>query len=593
MSALTDAAAMRRALELAAQGRGHVAPNPMVGCVITRDGAILAEGWHHACGEAHAEPDALSAIGFAAAGATLYVNLEPCCHWGRTPPCTEAVLRSGVRRVVVAMQDPDPRVNGRGIAALRSAGIDVQVGLLHDAAQRLNERYLVKTLLQRPFVTLKTAMTLDGRTATRDGRSSWITGEQARAHCHRERALSQAILVGVGTVLADDPELTARAPGAKDDGLADPLRVVLDSSLRTPLTAKLFARQDVPVLVCTTEGALASPRAAALRAAGAELLSCGSGLQVDLDLALRALFERQIVDVFVEGGAGVHGALLDRDLVDRYLVYVAPKVFGGAGATPVAGGLGVADPAQARSLLPFSVRHLGDDLLLETRPAGRPPRAAPSPQHLAGRRAARPTGEPMFTGIVTSVGTIESIEDVPAGKRIAVRATWDAPAYVLGESIAIDGACMTVVHADGPTFAVEVSPESLDRTTLGARRPGDPANLERALAVGDRMGGHYVTGHIDTTGTLVSVEPAGDCLKMTFAAPGGMRYLVEKGSIAIDGISLTVNGVHDGSGTFDVMVIPHTQQETSLRIKGPGDPVNLEFDLLGKYVERLSGFGVS
>ena len=194
----------------------------------------------------------------------------------------------------------------------------------------------------------------------------------------------------------------------------------------------------------------------------------------------------------------------------------------------------------------------------------------------------------MFTGIVTSVGTIESIATVPAGKRISVRSTWSAPNYVLGESIAIDGACMTVVAAEGQIFSAEVSPESLKRTTLGDRRPGEPVNLERALAVGDRMGGHYVTGHIDTTGSLIRVEPAGDCLKMSFSAVGGMRYLVEKGSVAIDGISLTINGVDDATQSFDVMVIPHTQQETSLRIKGPGDPVNLEFDLLGKYVERIA-----
>ncbi|MCO4772860.1 MAG: bifunctional diaminohydroxyphosphoribosylaminopyrimidine deaminase/5-amino-6-(5-phosphoribosylamino)uracil reductase RibD [Deltaproteobacteria bacterium] len=589
MSGLTDAAAMSRALELAAQGRGFVSPNPMVGCVIVRDGAILAEGWHHAVGQAHAEPDALQRIGYAAQGATLYVNLEPCCHWGRTPPCTEAVLRSGVTRVVIAMQDPDPRVNGRGIAALRAAGIDVQVGLLADAARQLNERYLVKTVLRRPFVTLKTAMTLDGRTATRDGRSSWITGETARAHCHRERAESQAILVGVGTVLADDPRLTVRDAESLSRGLASPVRVVLDSHLRTPRHSKVLARDGVEVLICTTAAALQSPEAEALRDAGAELLECGSGERVDVDLALRALLERQIVDVFVEGGGTVHGALLDGGLVDRYLVYIAPKVFGGEGAAPVARGLGIADPAKAPALKPFTVRHLGEDLLLETRPK-QGPLHAPSPQDLADRRAARPNGEPMFTGIVTSVGSIESIQDVPAGKRIAVRATWESPGYVLGESIAIDGACMTVVHADEQTFAVEVSPESLARTTLGQRQPGEPVNLERALAVGDRMGGHYVTGHIDTTGSLVAIDPAGDCLKMTFSAAGAMRYLVEKGSIAIDGISLTVNGVQDGPETFDVMVIPHTQQETSLRIKTPGDPVNLEFDLLGKYVERLAAF---
>ena len=587
---LSDAAAMNRVLELAAQGRGFAAPNPMVGCVIARDGQIIAEGWHRACGEAHAEVDALSQLGGQAEGATLYVNLEPCCHWGRTPPCTEAVLRSGVRRVVVAMQDPDPRVDGRGIAKLRAAGLDVQVGLLESAARRLNERYLVKTVLRRPFVTLKTAMTLDGRTATRDGRSAWITGEQARAHVHQERARSQAILVGVGTVLADDPRLTVRDEDALARGLTSPIRVVLDSQLRTPLDAQVLADDGTDVLICTTEAAMASPEAGALQGMGAQLVPCGSGDRVDLDLALSALLERQIVDVFVEGGATIHGALLDHDVVDRYLVYVAPKVFGGAGAAPVARGLGIADPSAARALAPPSVRRLGDDLLLETRPVGGPPRAFPSRQDLASRRRARPQGEPMFTGIVTSVGSIQSIDDVPAGKRLAVRATWDAPDYALGESIAIDGACMTVVASDGADFSVEVSPESLARTTLGARRPGDPVNLERALAVGDRMGGHYVTGHIDVTGELVAIEPAGDCLKMTFSAAGGLRYLVEKGSIAVDGISLTVNGVQDDAGTFDVMVIPHTQQETSLRIKGPGDAVNLEFDLLGKYVERLSAF---
>ena len=196
----------------------------------------------------------------------------------------------------------------------------------------------------------------------------------------------------------------------------------------------------------------------------------------------------------------------------------------------------------------------------------------------------------MFTGIITSVGAVASIDDVPAGKRIAVDATWEQPAYVLGESIAIDGACMTVVAFEGARFAVEVSPESLDRTTLGSRSPGDPVNLERALAVGDRLGGHYVTGHVDTTGTLAAIEPAGDCLRMVFRVDGDLRYLVEKGSVAIDGISLTVNGVHDEDATFDVMVIPHTQQETSLRVKGPGDRVNLEWDLLGKYVERIATF---
>ncbi len=592
MSGLTDAAAMSRALELAAQGRGLTAPNPMVGCVVVKDGVIIAEGWHHACGQAHGEPDALARIGYQAQGATLYVNLEPCCHWGRTPPCTEAILRSGASRVVVAMQDPDPRVDGRGIAALRAAGLDVQVGLLEGAARRLNERYLVKTVLSRPFITLKVAMTLDGRTATRDGRSSWITSDRARGHCRQERARSQAILVGVDTVLSDDPRLTARDPDAAARGLTDPVRVVLDSRLRTPTNAKVLNDDGVPVLICTTEAGLRSPRAQALQEAGAQLIGCGEGEQVDLDLALHALLERQLVDVFVEGGATVHGALLDAGVVDRYLVYVAPKVFGGAGAAPVARGLGVADPSTAPLLAPFVVTRLGDDILLETRPKDGPLARGLSMLQVARARAARPSGEPMFTGIVTSVGTIEDIAVVPAGKRFRVRATWTEPNYVLGESIAIDGACMTVVAADGDSFSFEASPETLDKTTLATRGLGDAVNLERALAVGDRMGGHHVTGHVDGVGRIERIEPEGDCLKMTFGAPAsGLKHLVAKGSIAIDGISLTVNAVNDEDSTFDVMLIPHTQQETSLRGKGPGDAINLEFDLLSKYVERLVGTG--
>ena len=198
----------------------------------------------------------------------------------------------------------------------------------------------------------------------------------------------------------------------------------------------------------------------------------------------------------------------------------------------------------------------------------------------------------MFTGVVTSVGTIEDIAVVPAGKRFRVRGTWTEPNYVLGESIAIDGACVTVVATDGDSFSFEASPETLTKTTLATRGLGDAVNLERALAVGDRMGGHHVTGHVDGVGHIERIEPDGDCLKITFGAPTpGLKYLVAKGSIAIDGISLTVNAVNDADGTFDVMLIPHTQQETSLRGKGPGDPINLEFDLLSKYVERLVGTG--
>lgn len=358
---------MDRALELAARGRGSTTPNPMVGCVIVRDGEVLAEGYHHACGQDHAEVDALRKLDFSAPGATLYVNLEPCCHYGRTPPCTEKILASGVSRVVVATVDPNPKVHGKGIEALRAGGLDVTVGLRETHSRGLNEIYQVATLQRRPFVTLKTAVTLDGRTATRTGSSQWITGEQARAHGRRQRSLSQAIAVGVGTVLADDPQLTARLGGAPD-----PARVIFDSRLLTPHTARALNRDGRSVLICTTSPALASPATGPLRAAGAELIDCGPGPRVDLQLALAALYERELHDLYVEGGPTLQGAFVDAGLADRLLAYVAPKLFGGAEALPMLRGEGVELASEAHRFLPFRVTPLGDDVLLETRAVGGP-----------------------------------------------------------------------------------------------------------------------------------------------------------------------------------------------------------------------------
>lgn len=365
-----DRAAMRRALELAAQGRRGAWPNPMVGCVIMRDGEVLSEGWHAAVGGDHAEADALRRIGFSAEDATMYVTLEPCCFWGRTPPCTDAVLRSGVRRVVVGMEDPHPKVSGAGLQKLRDAGIEVEVGVLEDECRALNEVLLVQRRHGRPFVTLKSAVTLDGRTATHTGESKWITGEAARAHVHHERARNQAILVGIGTVLADDPRLTVRT----GEGDPNPIRVVLDSQLRTPVTARLLERNGTRVLICTTDAGLTThpDRANALREAGAELLACGPGPRVDIATALGLLLHEKIRSLLAEGGAGIHGALLDAKAVDRMLVYVAPKLFGGGGAFGLAGGQGVASPADALALAPFAVKRLGDDIVLETRPLDGP-----------------------------------------------------------------------------------------------------------------------------------------------------------------------------------------------------------------------------
>ena len=364
-----DQDAMARAIELARLGVGKTWPNPMVGCVVVRDGELIAEGYHHRHGEDHAEVDALRKVGFEAQGATLFVNLEPCCHYGCTPPCTDAILRSGIGRVVVGMLDGNPLINGKGVRILEDAGVDVRVGVLEGACRALNEVYAVNLTSPRPFVTLKAAMTADGRLATRTGKSKWITGEDARHHVHEERAAHQAVLVGVGTVLSDDPSLNVRLPG--QDELVDPIRVVLDSTLRTPPSAKLFASTG-KVIICTTSSQIGNERAQKLEGLGAELICCGDGVRVDLEAALAALSQRGVSALLVEGGAQIHGALLDAGCVDRLLLYVAPKLFGGAGALPIAQGSGADDPKEALKLTPFNVRRLGDDLLLEARTANGP-----------------------------------------------------------------------------------------------------------------------------------------------------------------------------------------------------------------------------
>ena len=380
----SDSAAMLRALELAREAHGRTWPNPMVGCVVVRDGVILAEGQTQRCGEDHAEADALRKVDFHAEGATIYVNLEPCCHWGRTPPCTDAIIRSGVARVVVGTRDPHPLVNGKGIQTLREAGIEVEVGLHEDTARALNEAHWISFTERRPFVTLKAAVTLDGRTATRSKKSKWITGDAAREHSRRERGLHQAVLVGVGTVLSDDPQLNLRLEPEVAAGTSEPLRLVLDSRLRTPPDARLLQSSGGPVWICTTKEAMAGPRAKPLEAAGARLVECADAGRIDLASVMAKLNEEQIATLFVEGGATVHGAFIDAGLVDRWLLYMAPKVFGGAEAIPLALGRGVDEPNSALHLAPLAVTPLGDDLLIESRSAKGPAAAFWTQRHGRG-----------------------------------------------------------------------------------------------------------------------------------------------------------------------------------------------------------------
>lgn len=320
MSTATDTRHMARALQLAAHGLTTTSPNPRVGCVLVRDGRVVGEGWHERAGAGHAEVQALAAAGPAARGATAYVTLEPCSHHGRTPPCAEALIAAGVTRVVAAMQDPNPRVAGRGLALLRAAGIAVDCGVLEAEARALNPGFISRMECGRPWLRVKLAMSLDGRTALASGESQWITAAPARADVQRWRARACAVLTGVGTVLADDPALDVRLPGT----WRQPLRVVVDTHLRTPPEARLFTRPGRVLIVTASER---DP--AALRAVGAEVVRLpAAAAGIDLVALCAELARRECNEVHVECGARLAGGLLGAGLLDEVLLYVAPLLLG-------------------------------------------------------------------------------------------------------------------------------------------------------------------------------------------------------------------------------------------------------------------------
>lgn len=317
-----DARHMARALVLAARGLYTTDPNPRVGCVLVKDGQVVGEGWHERAGEPHAEVHALRAAGAAARGATAYVTLEPCCHHGRTPPCTRALIEAGVARVVAAMPDPNPRVARQGVADLERAGIKVEIGLLAAEAERLNPGFISRMIRGRPYVRVKLAASLDGRTALASGESKWITGEAARADVQRLRARSSAILTGVGTVLADDPSLTVRDIEIK----RQPLRVVVDGNLSMRADARLLTLPGRTLIVTAADDAdYAEP----LLAAGAEVMVLAAGVdRVDLPLLMQDLAVREVNELLVEAGATVCGALLEAGVVDELVLYLAPHLLG-------------------------------------------------------------------------------------------------------------------------------------------------------------------------------------------------------------------------------------------------------------------------
>jgi len=360
VAAEVDSRFARLALALGARMLGRVWPNPAVGCVLVRNGVVLGRGWTAPGGRPHAEPQALAQAGAAAAGATAYVSLEPCAHHGRTPPCAEAMIAAGVARVVTPIEDPDPRVAGRGHALLRAAGIAVSTGVEAAAARRVHAGFLSRVQRGRPHLTLKLALSLDGRIATASGESRWITGPAARRLVHAERARHDAVMVGAGTARADDPELTVRGLGTG----WQPVRVVLDSALALDPGSRLGqAARTVPLWLCHTPAA-ATARRAAWADAGAVLIECAAdaGGQVDVADAMRRLADAGITRVFCEGGGTLGASLLRAGIVDELVAFTAGRVIGGEGRAGV-GGLGLDRLADAPEFHLAEVRDIGGDVL--------------------------------------------------------------------------------------------------------------------------------------------------------------------------------------------------------------------------------------
>jgi diaminohydroxyphosphoribosylaminopyrimidine deaminase/5-amino-6-(5-phosphoribosylamino)uracil reductase len=355
---------MRLALEEAAKGLGRTSPNPVVGAVLVKGGRIIARGYHRRAGTAHAEVVALEAAGAKARGADLYTTLEPCDHYGRTPPCSQAILDAGVRRVIVASSDPNPKVNGKGMARLRRAGVEVLTGVLQEEADKLNRPFFKAVSTGLPYVTLKAAVTLDGKLATATGDSRWVTGEQARAWVHRLRDQVDVILVGANTVRKDNPQLTTRLPEGKGK---DPVRVVVDSHLRLSPKLTVFTQRSPARTVVATLGDPTGRKAKRLMATGAEVWRLpGKDGRVDLEALLRRLAKEGLNHVLVEGGAEVYGSLLREELADELLLFVAPKLIGGEGLS-WSGSLGVKQMARALTVRALSFEQVGEDLLLRAR----------------------------------------------------------------------------------------------------------------------------------------------------------------------------------------------------------------------------------
>lgn len=351
---------MARALELALRGLGHTRPNPMVGAVVARDGCIIGEGWHEQFGGPHAEVNAFAHCSEDPEGATLYVSLEPCAHYGKTPPCVDLVIAKKVARVVIAMEDPNPLVAGKSIRKLKEAGISVTVGVLEEKARKLNEVFLKYITARKPFVLYKAAMSLDGKTACYTGESQWISGEASREEVHMLRGCYAGIMVGAGTILADNPRLTARTKG-----FADPVRIIVDGKLSVPPVAKVF-REEGRVIIITTS-ASGEGRRKDFEDMGAEIILADSeeNGKVDLSAAMTGLYLKGIDGILLEGGAELAASAFEAGIVDKVRIYVSPMIIGGKEAPGLVGGQGAASIPEAVKLKNVSTEMSGEDLVVE------------------------------------------------------------------------------------------------------------------------------------------------------------------------------------------------------------------------------------
>lgn len=355
---------MRRAIELAAKGGGWTNPNPNVGAVIVKDGRIIGEGYHKRCGELHAERNAFASLKEDATGATIYVTLEPCCHYGKTPPCTEAIIENKIARVVIGSRDPNPLVSGKGASLLRDKGIVVDEDFMREECDKLNSIFFHHITTGKPYVAMKYAMTLDGKIATRTGASKWITGDKARNHVHKMRSRYAAILAGIGTVMADDPMLNVRLD---EDGAHQPVRVVVDTRLRISEDSSLVkTSREYETIVACGQGQAGTDKKKALELAGVQVVELPmADDHVDLVKLMEYLAERKLDSVYIEGGGQVHEAALKAGIVNHVYAYVAPKLFGGRDAKTPVEGWGVSVPDECTSLKLTETTMLGEDILLE------------------------------------------------------------------------------------------------------------------------------------------------------------------------------------------------------------------------------------